>query len=144
MKKTKKEKDFLKLPSYPGGNEAFRKFIQQNLKYPQEAQTKKIEGVVLIEYEVDDMGNVHNPIVVNGIGYGCDEETIRLAKLLKYQKVKNRGIRVKAKIKTKISFKLPSSNISYNYTVKKSEEKENKNSGEKSYNYTIKYTTPKS
>jgi len=99
MKKTKKEKDFLKLPSYPGGNEAFRKFIQQNLKYPQEAQTKKIEGVVLIEYEVDDMGNVHNPIVVNGIGYGCDEETIRLAKLLKYQKLKIEVLELRQKSK---------------------------------------------
>ncbi len=142
MKKSKKKKDFLKLPVYPGSNDAFREFIQQNLKYPKQALENRIEGIVILEYEVDDMGKVHNPKVINGLGYGCDEEAIRLAKLLNYKKVKNRGVRVKSAIKTKIAFNLKSQSLSYSYTFKKKEkpdEPEKIDSPKNSYNYTIKY-----
>ncbi|MCF8296061.1 MAG: energy transducer TonB [Saprospiraceae bacterium] len=142
MKKSKTSKDFLKLPLYPGGNDAFRKFIEKNLKYPKQALEKAIEGVVMLEYEVDDMGNVHNPKVVNGLGFGCDEEALRLVKLLKYKKVKNRGVRVKSTIKTKIAFNIKSQNIAFSYTLKKTEktiEPEIKDPPKNSYNYTINY-----
>lgn len=139
MQKSKREQDFLNLPTYPGGNEAFRKFIAGNLKYPKEALEKGIEGIVDLEYEVDDNGNVHNPKVLNGIGCGCDEEALRLAKLLKYKKVKNRGIRVRSTVKSKIAFKLPG--VSMNYTYKSSDKKKPENKSGKpesgSYNYTI-------
>ena len=141
MKKSKKEKNFLKLPEYPGGNDAFRKFIQKNMIYPKKAMENRIEGVVLLEYEVDDMGKVHNPKVANGLGYGCDEEAIRLVNLLKYKKVRNRGVRVKSNIKTKIAFNLQSLNMAYSYSSTQAKKEENppENSQKNTYNYTIKY-----
>lgn len=138
MKKHKKEKTFLKLPTYPGGNAAFRKFIETNLKYPEEAFEHNIEGVVNLEYEVDDMGNVSNVRILHGLGHGCDEEALRLVSIMKYEKVKNRGMRVRSTVKTNITFKIPkiqTQNISYTYIEK---EKTPEVKPANSYNYKIK------
>lgn len=111
MKKLIEEKrkrgEFLNKPEYQGGNKAFEKFIQENLKYPDEAIENKIEGFVLLNAKVDDNGNVIEAKVVKGLGYGCDEEALRLAKLVKYNKVKNRGLRVITSKKIRIIFYLP-------------------------------------
>ncbi|MBL7977719.1 MAG: tetratricopeptide repeat protein [Bacteroidetes Order II. Incertae sedis bacterium] len=71
-----------KLPQFPGGQTALMAFIKDNLKYPEEAVEKKIEGAVFIRFTVDDMGKAQAPEVVSGIGAGCDEEAIRLVSLM--------------------------------------------------------------
>jgi protein TonB len=138
MKKgAKKQKRFVQIPHYEGGKEAFRKFIASHLVYPAEALKEHIEGIVIVEYEVNDNGIVTNARIFKGIGYGCDTEALRLIKLLKFDKTYNRGIRVKSKYKAKIEFKLPISkkqDLQIAYTVKP----EKKNSDAKnSYSYSI-------
>ncbi len=142
MKDHSKTKKFLELPRYGGGNVEFKKFIAANLQYPKEAIEKRIEGKVLVEYEIDDNGFVHNPHVIRGIGHGCDEEAVRLVKLLRYKKVKNRGVRVRVNTKTTILFALQKSTVSYTYKPKKEAHKPQANdakSGNISYGYTINY-----
>src|ERR1041385_2821969 len=67
-------------PAYPGGNEAFAKFIRKNIKYPQAARDNKIQGQVTVRFQVDADGNVKNAKVPEGmgIGNGCDEEAVRV------------------------------------------------------------------
>jgi protein TonB len=135
-----REKKFLTLPEYPGGKEAFRKFIKENLRYPAEALEKRIEGEVHISYWVEGNGRVSEAEVTHGIGYGCDEEALRLVKMLKYGNVKNRGMRVKSSMRTRISFKLPPQpQIQYQYsrTEKKQEQKVSAPSAKGSITYTI-------
>jgi protein TonB len=79
-----KDKKFVKMAEYPGGSEALKKFVKENLRYPQEAVLHRVEGKVFLKYEVNDKGKVHSVVVVNGIGYGCDEEAKRIVKLLRY------------------------------------------------------------
>lgn len=117
-----KKKRFLKFPRYPGGKEAFRKFIAENLRYPKEALDAKIEGKVLVGYEIDDNGLVHSAHILSGLGHGCDEEAVRVVSLLRFGKVKNRGVRLKVTTKTTINFRLPKYNISYRETDKKKPE----------------------
>ena len=57
------------------------------LKYPEQALKNKISGTVLIEMDLNEDGTLCNPVVINGIGYGCDEEATRIAK--KYISDKN-------------------------------------------------------
>ncbi len=102
----KPRKEFLKLPAYPGGKKAFDLFIKENLQYPEEALQNRIEGDVHITYEVNDNGEVLNPLVRHGIGYGCDQEALRLIGLLKFPKTTNRGVRVKSRFNTRIPFRL--------------------------------------
>ena len=118
MKKPKKK--FLKLPEYPGGKEAFRTYIKSNLMYPKEAKENRVEGIVHLNAEIDDNGNVIDVIVEKPLGAGCDEEAVRLIKAVQFGKVKNRGMRVKTRKKFRIEFKLPPQK-KINYTVVKSD-----------------------
>ncbi|PKP52004.1 MAG: hypothetical protein CVT92_10975 [Bacteroidetes bacterium HGW-Bacteroidetes-1] len=138
MSDQRKKKKFLNLPQYIGGKKAFIDFIQKNIRYPKEALQSGIEGRVLVEYEISDNGIVLNSRVVKGIGYGCDEEALRLVNLLQYEKVKNLGVRVKTNTKTFINFKLPS-RITYTVTSSKKEEKIPDKPTSNTYGYTIKF-----
>lgn len=136
MKKSRKEKDFLDLPKFTGGKKAFRIFIAENMKYPKEALENKIEGNVLISFQVNDLGEVTDANVVKGLDYGCDEEALRLIKLARFQKTRKQGVRIKSTFRTKISFNLPTQNkLAYQYNKK--ENKENKTKGKTSYSYSI-------
>ena len=138
MSPFKKEKKFLELPRYSGGKEALSKFLKENLRYPQAALQKGIEGKVVVHFEIDDDGIVHNPVVAHGIGGGCDEEALRLVGLLRYQKVNNHGKRVRTRSKINISFRIPGQQVMY--TVKstpKTTEPVPKKPQENIYTYTI-------
>ncbi len=45
-------------PAYPGGIEAFTEFLIRNLKYPEEARKKRIEGRVVVGFVVDKDGSI--------------------------------------------------------------------------------------
>ncbi len=145
MKKQRKGKDFLQLPTYPGGKFAFQEYIRQNLRYPEEALMAKVEGKVNLSFEVNDNGDVFNIQVTRSLGFGCDEEATRLVENIKYEKVKNRGVRVKSSIKTTIEFKLSPAPTGMNYqyvvtkTPEKKEEPAKKDSGGEVYGYTINF-----
>jgi TonB family protein len=55
-------------------------FIANNIEYPEAAKRLNISGKVKVEFIVDKDGTVKNPVVVNGIGGGCDEEALRIVK----------------------------------------------------------------
>lgn len=115
----KPKKNFLKLPAYPGGKQAFETFIRENLKYPEEALNNRIEGDVFITYEVNDNGKVLDPVLRHGIGYGCDEEALRLIGILTFSGSSNRGVRVRSRFNTRIPFRLPvkQQTVQINYQV---------------------------
>jgi TonB family protein len=100
------KKRFLKLPEYPGGKEEFRKYILENLKYPEEALKKRIEGTVHLSADINDNGEVLDVQIVKGIGYGCDEEAARLVSGCHFGGVKNQGVRLKTRKKFRIRFEL--------------------------------------
>lgn len=137
MKKEKKPEQFIQHPGYPGGTEALREFIKQNLRYPEEALKNKIEGTVAVAYEIDQNGNVIDTKIKSGIGHGCNEEAMRVTRLLKFGVAKQHGLRVTFHKTINIHFRLPISKkkpsgtqVVYNYVEKKKE-------GKASYNYNI-------
>jgi protein TonB len=146
--KNPRRQNFIKKPHLEGGKEYLREFLNENLKYPKEALEKGIQGDVFVGFSVNQFGEVLNPQVIKGIGYGCDEEAIRVIKLLKYQEVKNRGLRVTTSNKMKIPFRLKetSNAVSIVYTTTQSEPVDKKNVKVKkvskplvSYSYTIEF-----
>jgi TonB family protein len=137
MHKLKDKDDFLKLPIYPGGKKELREFISQNLKYPELAIKNKIEGDVVVDYQVDGLGDILDARVKRGIGFDCDEEAIRLVKLLKFEKTRNRGVRLIATNHITIRFRLPNTGIQLNYSISMSEPSESKNKPDV-YGYIIK------
>lgn len=133
------KKRFLNLPKYIGGSEAFRKFITENLRYPQAALEAKTEGSVIVEYDISDDGSVINPHVLKGLGYGCDEEAMRVIGLLKYEKVKNRGVRVRMTTKTTLHFRLPQTGFTISYSSSENNEPKQKDKGSVTYEYTVRF-----
>ena len=140
--KKKKKKKFLEKPLYSGGAKALREFVNAHLQYPQDAMDQRIEGVVTVAYQVTDDGIVENPVVVKSLCPSCDEEALRIVNMLRYDKVRNRGIRLKMNSKLNINFHLApapaQSTITYTYTSsskKSGGHKPSKSSG--GYSYSI-------
>lgn len=65
-------------PDFPGGMEAWAKYIQKNLRYPGMAQEEGIQGKVFLSFVVEKNGSITDVKVIKGIGYGCDDEAIRV------------------------------------------------------------------
>ena len=77
------EKDVeLKMPTFPGGEEALLKFVMANTNYPREAKKSKIRGKVYVSFIVDKEGKVKDAVVKKGIGGGCDEEALRVVQMM--------------------------------------------------------------
>ena len=62
------------------------------VEYPAEASENHISGKVLVEFTITPEGNTENIFVVEGIGYGCDEEAKRVIGLAKYKNYMNKSI----------------------------------------------------
>jgi TonB family protein len=67
-----------KLAEPEGGRDAYTKYLTQKLVYPEQALANEVEGKVTIQFTVDLNGHVGNFKVLSSLGYGCDDEAIRL------------------------------------------------------------------
>ncbi len=75
------EKEFVVVeqnPEFPGGTQALYKFLGQNIKYPSEASQSNISGRAYVSFTVDANGNIRKPQIVKGLGFGIDEEVLRV------------------------------------------------------------------
>ncbi len=131
-----RKKRFFQLPQVIGGNEAFKKYIADNMVYPVEAIEKRVEGIVHLNSEIDDNGNVINVEILHGLGFGCNEEAIRLINNVQFGAVKNKGVRLKTKKRFKIKFQLPPENL-VNYELVNQSKETNQQGISKNYSYTI-------
>ena len=94
------------MPSFIGGQAAMEKFIADNMVYPAEAMKAGISGTVYIEFTVKPDGRIANVKLLRGIGSGCDEEAIRVVKLMnnKWNQGKQNGKAVSSKMVLPIKF----------------------------------------
>lgn len=67
-------------PTYPDGMDKFYKYIGDNLRYPPMAQDNNIQGKVYVSFTIEKDGSVADVKVDRKLGYGCDEEAIRVIK----------------------------------------------------------------
>lgn len=96
------------MASPAGGKKAFNKYLEDKLQYPQQALENKIEGKVTIQFTVETTGQLTDFKVIKGIGYGCDEEVIRLIKTgPKWSPVKRDDEPVKGRVRVRMRFALP-------------------------------------
>jgi len=94
-------------PSFPGGEDAKKKFFKDNLVYPERAKKKGNEGVVYIEFVVERDGSISKPMIKRDIGYDCGEEALRLVKLMpKWEPAIQRGKAVRFQFALPIKFNL--------------------------------------
>ncbi|HEX7016670.1 MAG TPA: TonB family protein [Cyclobacteriaceae bacterium] len=96
-------------PAEPeGGKRAFRRYLETNLRYPRIALENKIEGKVTVQFTIEPTGNLTDFRVIRGLGYGCDEEVIRLIREgPKWKPTKRNDEPVRGKGRVKLKFELP-------------------------------------
>ncbi|MBI3520664.1 MAG: energy transducer TonB [Bacteroidetes bacterium] len=96
------------MPEFEGGTTGLMRYIAQNIVYPPVAREIGQEGTVYVSFVVSEVGTVEGVKVMRGIGYGCDEEVVRVvSKMPKWKKVgKNAGHAVKVRYNIPVSFKL--------------------------------------
>ncbi|HAN19942.1 MAG: energy transducer TonB [Bacteroidetes bacterium GWC2_33_15] len=96
------------MPTFQGQNkDAFRIYIQQNLKYPVIAQENGISGRVFVSFVVDRDGSISNVQVVRGVDPALDKEAVRVIKSSpKWEPGKQRGRAVRVSFTFPIVFQL--------------------------------------
>jgi TonB family protein len=67
-----------KAPAYPGGSEAWTKYLQKNLRYPDEAFDLQIEGKVEVQFVVSKTGKIGDIKVVQSPHISLSKEAMRL------------------------------------------------------------------
>jgi periplasmic protein TonB len=81
---------------FPSGSDGLFKWIDANLKYPDDAKKNKEEGKVVIRFVVEIDGSVTSPDVLRGVSSSLDNEAKRLVMATpkwKAAKVKKTSVR---------------------------------------------------
>jgi protein TonB len=68
------------MPEFPGGQDAMVTFLINNINYPKDARRKKIEGKVILQFNIKIDGSISNVIVVKSVDELLDEEAVRVIK----------------------------------------------------------------
>ncbi len=90
------------MPELVGGLTALSKEIQ----YPEIAKKAGVEGKVFVQFVVSENGKIVDPVVVRGIGAGCDDEALRALAKMRFKPGKQRGVPVAVRMTIPIVFKL--------------------------------------
>lgn len=106
----REEAPFLKVeqdPEFPGGMAALGGFLQKNLNYPQQAIRSSMSGKVYISFVVNTDGSLTDVQVLKGIGFGCDEEALRVIRTMpRWKPGKQAGRAVRVRFNLPVAFTL--------------------------------------
>jgi protein TonB len=92
---------------FPGGNKAFGAFLQKNLRYPSAAQRANVGGKVYVQFVVNTDGTIQDVQILKSVGFGCDEEAIRVIKSVpRWTPGKQSGRAVRSRFTQPITFVL--------------------------------------
>jgi TonB family protein len=90
------------------GHVAYKEYLKKQMQYPKEALDNKVEGKVTVQFVVEPNGELTEFNVIKGIGFGCDEELIRLIKQgPRWIPSKRNGSAVRERVKVRLRFQLP-------------------------------------
>ena len=68
------------MPAFPGGLDAFYKYLGKSIKYPAVAKENGTQGKVVVQFVCEKDGSLTDFKVLRSLGDGCDEEAIRVLK----------------------------------------------------------------
>lgn len=106
---------FNKAPTYAKGMDRLYRFIKAKSIYTNEAKKANISGTVHLTFIVETDGKLTNIAVTEGLGYGLDEEAVRVIKLTSslWIPAQEYGIAVRRRFNMPINFGLNTLSSSY-------------------------------
>ena len=94
-------------PQFPGGDKAYVDYIKKNMRYPEEAKKKGIEGRVLVQCVIEKDGSHNSYKVIKSVDPLLDEEAVRIVKgMPKLIPANDRGEPIRVRFTMPIIFKL--------------------------------------
>ncbi|MBS1947147.1 MAG: TonB family protein [Bacteroidetes bacterium] len=95
---------------YPGGADAWARYLNKTLQYPEDAVNNEVQGTVVVQFIVDKEGNVSDVQAVSGpTDGGLRDEAVRVIKKSgRWTPAVQNGRQVKSYKKQPIVFKLAS------------------------------------
>lgn len=101
----------IELAEPAGGRKAYKNYLMENLRYPEVALNNNIEGRVTVQFTLQPSGQMTDFRVLKGLGYGCDEEVIRLIQQgPKWRPSRKNTEPVADQVRVRMRFKLPKKN----------------------------------
>ena len=81
---------------FQDGYNSIIKFVQENIKFPAEAKENDVHGRLMLSVVVEKDGSLSDITVKKGLGYGLDEEIVRIIKMMpKWQPAQHNGKNVR-------------------------------------------------
>lgn len=107
---TAKEEVFMvaeQMPEFPGGMKELLKFLQDNLKYPENAMKNNVQGRVIVQFVVEKDGTPTEFKVLRSVDPDLDAEALRVMKAMpKWKPGMQKGQVVRVKFTVPVSFKI--------------------------------------
>lgn len=94
------------MPEFKAQEMTLIEFLSTNIKYPAVARKEGIEGTVFVTFIVEKDGSLNDIKLLRGIGGGCDQEAMRVVKLLSFTPGKQKGKEVAVQYNLPIKFSL--------------------------------------
>ena len=95
------------MPSFPGGNTALMKFLNENIHYPVVAQENGVQGRVVVSFVVERDGHITDVQIARSVDPSLDKEAQRVVKSMpKWIPGKQNGSAVRVKFNVPVSFRL--------------------------------------
>ncbi|WP_028902418.1 MULTISPECIES: energy transducer TonB [unclassified Prevotella] len=95
------------MPEYPGGMAAMVEYLSKNVKYPADAEKKKVEGKVFVTFVVDTDGSITDVTLMKKVFPSLDAEAMRVISAMpKWVPGKQRGQVVRVRFTVPIMFRL--------------------------------------
>ena len=107
---TAKEEVFMvaeQMPEFPGGMKEMLKFLQENVKYPENAMKNNVQGRVIVQFVIEKDGTPTEFKVLRSVDPDLDAEALRVLQTMpKWKPGMQRGEVVRVKFTVPVSFKL--------------------------------------
>lgn len=103
----KETKPFVVVEQMPAFRGNLHKYLAEQVRYPDIAKENGIEGTVVIQFVVNERGEISNAFILKDIGGGCGEEALRVVRGMPlWLPGANRGRQVKVQMSLPVKFKL--------------------------------------